>query len=85
MPRTPTPHNGDHDVDIPSSETPNAIIRRLVGELRGIAVSLENAVHLLETLRGDQLKDLASALADECDELLAAARNLGPALRRLAD
>lgn len=76
-------NNGESDADITAVETPNAILRRLVGHLRGVAVSLDKATPLLETLRGAEREYLAFALADEADELCEAAKDLAPALRTL--
>ena len=71
----------DRDQDITNAETPNAILRRLVAHLRGVAVSLDTAVPLLETLTGSDREYLIEALAHEADELRDAAADLGPALR----
>jgi hypothetical protein len=76
-------NTGEHDADITAVETPNAILRRLVGHLRGVAVSLDKAIPLLETLGGSEREYLAFALADEADELVDAAKDLAPALRTI--
>jgi predicted component of type VI protein secretion system len=77
------PNPGEHDADITAVESPNAILRRLVGHLRGVAISLGTAIPLLETLRGAELEYLAFALADEADELVDATKDLSPALRTI--
>jgi hypothetical protein len=73
----------DNDDDITKAETPTAILRKIVAHLRGVAISLDTAVPLLETLEGSDREYLVEALANEADELRDAAADLGPALRTL--
>ena len=74
---------GSHDDDITAVESPNAILRRCVGHLRGVAESLHKAVPRIETLEGAEREWLAFALADECIELGESVRDLESALRIL--
>lgn len=75
--------NGFHnDEDITQAETPAAILERIARHFVGVGASILKALPRLAALSGNEREWLCDALADEAEEIIDAASDLGTALRQ---